>query len=104
MESTTTNPFQCMIGFVAKDFRHDNDEDVQQRDEFKQEVCYANGITLIVVPYWWNRTKESIAKTVHMARPDILVPPELLKGDAIVDSIPKQAPQKGIIEICSSFL
>jgi len=46
------------------------------------------GITLIVIPYWWNKSPESVAKMIHLARPDIPFPKELLAGDPIPNEIP----------------
>ncbi len=43
---------------------------VQQRDRTKELICINNGITLIVVPFWWDRTVESLVATIHDVRPD----------------------------------
>ncbi len=69
---------------------------VKQRDEVKQLLCDKNGITLIVVPYWWNKSMESVAQTIHMMRPDIKISPYLLKGDPISNYTPPQRNEKGI--------
>jgi len=46
------------------------------RDEDRRHACKSNGITLIEVPYWWHRDKESIIALLHHYRPDIVpVPP-----------------------------
>jgi len=42
-----------------------------QRDKLKQSICQLNGITLIVIPYWWNRSIESLAYAIREARPDL---------------------------------
>ena len=35
------------------------------------------GITLVEVPYWWDRTIESPAATIHQARSELIsLPPE----------------------------
>ena len=36
----------------------------QQRDEEKRALCAANNIKLIEVPYWWNRTQESLQEMI----------------------------------------
>jgi hypothetical protein len=41
------------------------------RDEEKVAACKASGITLIVVPYWWDKTRQSLAATLYKVRPDI---------------------------------
>ncbi len=63
-------------------FRHSSHK-VQHRDSQKQLVCERDGITLIVIPYWWNTKIESIAHAIHTIRPDIHIPASLLTGDAI---------------------
>ena len=37
----------------------------QQRDEEKRILCAANNIKLIEVPYWWNRTHESLQEIIN---------------------------------------
>lgn len=41
------------------------------RDEMKRNECKKHGITLIEIPYWWDKTKESLFATIHKSRPDI---------------------------------
>ncbi len=59
---------------------------VQERDRFKQLVCKNCGIHLIVVPYWWDKTVESVVHTIAAFRPDTQLP----EGDTIPMEIPKQ--------------
>jgi hypothetical protein len=47
--------------------------DTTERDNEKRQVCAQKGITLIEVPYWWDKTKRSLEATLHLARPDILL-------------------------------
>ncbi len=51
--------------------RFDKLEVVQQRDKAKQMICDAEGYTLVVIPYWWDKKLDSIVQTIHLARPDI---------------------------------
>ena len=37
----------------------------QQRDEEKRILCASNNIKLIEVPYWWNRTQESLREMIN---------------------------------------
>jgi len=37
----------------------------RERDSGKLEVCRSEGITVIEVPYWWRRDKESIVAILH---------------------------------------
>jgi len=40
-------------------------------DRQKRALCEARGITLIDVPYWWQREEQSLASTIASARPDL---------------------------------
>jgi len=46
---------------------------VQKRDIFKNSICKRDGITLIVVPYYWDKTIDSVAQAIRHARPDIVL-------------------------------
>jgi len=48
-------------------------EKVQKRDIFKNSICKRDGITLIVVPYYWDKTIDSVAQAIRHARPDIVL-------------------------------
>jgi hypothetical protein len=37
----------------------------------KAKFCKHSGITLITVPFWWDRRVESLAATIQKYRPDI---------------------------------
>eukprot|EP01124_Arcella_intermedia_P028018 TRINITY_DN5608_c0_g1_i1.p1 TRINITY_DN5608_c0_g1~~TRINITY_DN5608_c0_g1_i1.p1 ORF type:complete len:508 (+),score=131.08 TRINITY_DN5608_c0_g1_i1:7-1530(+) len=40
-----------------------------KRDEKKKQSCLEKGITLVTVPYWWDRKKESLCATLHQVLP-----------------------------------
>lgn len=42
-----------------------------ERDLKKQSLCQLHGITLILIPYWWDGDKESLGATLFRARPDV---------------------------------
>ncbi len=68
----------------------------QRQDQQKRSMCDAAGITLIVIPYWWNKKMETVAQTIQLARPDIVLPTHLLTGSAIsTTEIPQQREEKG---------
>ncbi len=73
--------------------RYDDVTAVQRRDKSKQIVCNTMGITLLVVPYWWDMKIESLAQTIHIARPDIVLPSSLLNM-AFSSAIPTKMPQQ----------
>eukprot|EP01114_Cavostelium_apophysatum_P018560 TRINITY_DN5768_c0_g1_i1.p1 TRINITY_DN5768_c0_g1~~TRINITY_DN5768_c0_g1_i1.p1 ORF type:complete len:326 (+),score=71.27 TRINITY_DN5768_c0_g1_i1:53-1030(+) len=45
------------------------------RDQDKKEACKANGVVLIEVPHWWDRTTESLVATVHQEAPNLVPHP-----------------------------
>ncbi len=76
---------------------YDDLNKVRKRDKMKQILCSTHGITLIVIPYWWNRTLESVAQMIRLSRPDIKIPLHYLKGNPIPNEVPKQLTSKGTI-------
>ncbi len=78
----------------------------QQRDTQKQKVCFSDGITLIIIPYWWDQQVESVTRTIHRLRPDISLPAAFLTGDPIPTEEPQTLIHKGmkyVPKLCSSF-
>jgi len=45
----------------------------QRRDNEKQHNCTKLGISLVEVPYWWQRDKESLLELLHKHRPDVVL-------------------------------
>jgi hypothetical protein len=45
----------------------------QIRDKEKQEACKKQGITLIPVPFWWDTKEKSLAATIQIYRPELLL-------------------------------
>ena len=43
-----------------------------QRDKEKKEICKQNGITLIEIPYWWDKQLSSLIATIHQQRKDLI--------------------------------
>lgn len=95
MENITTSLFQCIHSFYSFFSSHNDVELARHRDNLKKDLCVKNGISLIVVPYWWNSNVESIASTIHSVRPDIPIEPSLLTGDTIPTQIPPARREKG---------
>lgn len=42
-----------------------------ERDIGKATLCRSRGITLIMIPYWWNGERDSLSATLYCARPDV---------------------------------
>jgi len=55
--------------------------DQQIKDTEKKTQCEKYGITLIEVPYWWDKQRESLAATLRLQRPGLL--PEYNVAEAV---------------------
>lgn len=51
----------------------DSDENRKVKDEAKMKECSERGITLIQIPYWWNRTDAQLIQYIRSYRPDLLL-------------------------------
>ncbi len=59
----------------------------RQRDEEKRRTCKENEITLIEVPYWWNKEISSLAATIDNERKDLIFYP--INGEQPIPTIEK---------------
>ncbi len=41
----------------------------------KRMACAELGLTLITVPYWWDRQLSSLAASIQSKRPDVFIQP-----------------------------
>jgi hypothetical protein len=62
----------------------------QQRDKEKREVCQQKGITLIEIPYWWDKKTSSVIATIQQHRPDLIR--DRIGGDPIPMQNPEEIP------------
>jgi len=44
------------------------------RDEKKSALCQSKGISLIAVPYWWNKNRAALLASLIAVRPDLFDP------------------------------
>eukprot|EP01126_Amoeba_proteus_P021253 TRINITY_DN2152_c0_g1_i5.p1 TRINITY_DN2152_c0_g1~~TRINITY_DN2152_c0_g1_i5.p1 ORF type:complete len:459 (-),score=79.09 TRINITY_DN2152_c0_g1_i5:847-2223(-) len=44
---------------------------VWERDRLKTEACEKKGILLVQIPYWWDKSKESLSSTLHLVLPKL---------------------------------
>ncbi len=47
--------------------------EMKQRDEEKIEACSEAGITLVEVPYWWDKQPSSLAASIYQLRKDLVL-------------------------------
>jgi hypothetical protein len=50
------------------------------RDQQRRKFCKESGITLIEVPYWWDKSKDSLAHTIHLCRNDLIRRPTIFSS------------------------
>eukprot|EP01124_Arcella_intermedia_P021968 TRINITY_DN3174_c0_g1_i5.p1 TRINITY_DN3174_c0_g1~~TRINITY_DN3174_c0_g1_i5.p1 ORF type:complete len:431 (+),score=96.59 TRINITY_DN3174_c0_g1_i5:19-1311(+) len=67
------------------------------RDMRKKQRCAEEGITLLTIPYWWDRKKESLTATLHLFRPDIF-------PESQHDPIPLSPPEGSVGHIKSVMM
>jgi hypothetical protein len=60
----------------------------QRRDQAKLKFASQLGITLISIPFWWDKSSESLASTIQYYRPDIHL------QEKVVPPIPTEMPAK----------
>jgi hypothetical protein len=44
----------------------------KRRDQAKLNFASQVGITLISIPFWWDRSSDSLAATIQLKRPDLI--------------------------------
>lgn len=44
----------------------------KERDDEKRRACLERGITLVEVPFWWDKTKESLQNSIHQANKELI--------------------------------
>ena len=71
-----------------------------ERDEEKRVACKENGITLIEVPYWWDKEKSSLMATIHEKRQDLI---GIVSANPILIHPPIGFPKSKFILIFNSF-
>ena len=55
----------------------------RQLDKEKKEICFENGITLIEIPYWWDKQLSSLIATIHQQRKDQVFDYNFKEGNPI---------------------
>jgi hypothetical protein len=65
-----------------------------ERDDRKRNTSKERGISLIEIPFWWDRTESSLIATIHYFRPDI---PLSSSGKPIPQEIPKPLEKRQVL-------
>ena len=62
----------------------------KEKDEEKRKACKENGITLIEIPYWWDKEKPSLMATICERKPELVGTIIVSEG---ANSIPLEPPK-----------
>jgi len=62
----------------------------KQNDENKAKISRMNGITLINIPFWWDKQQNSLVATILKQRPDLFVSSAINLAESIPTEIPHQ--------------
>eukprot|EP00026_Physarum_polycephalum_P003234 Phypoly_transcript_03244.p1 GENE.Phypoly_transcript_03244~~Phypoly_transcript_03244.p1 ORF type:complete len:742 (+),score=88.29 Phypoly_transcript_03244:221-2446(+) len=68
--------YQDPYHYVTTWFNHVPRTDVIRKDRAKKEIARRHGLTLVVVPCWWDETESSLVATIDFHAPNLLVPKE----------------------------
>ncbi len=60
----------------------------KRNDKQKAEIAKKNGITLIEIPFWWDKTESSLLATIHLHRPDLMHEAMLSVAHAVPSDMP----------------
>ncbi len=72
MVNTTTSSVLCIfISYLFTYLQNHYSANIKDRDLKKKTVCKSLGITLITIPYWWDKKADSVATTIYVKRPDL---------------------------------
>ncbi len=74
MVLTTIQTIRCIYQFFKRSLStsYGSAANIQYLDNDKKRICEAHGITLIAIPYWWDRKVSSLAATIAHHRPDMI--------------------------------
>lgn len=71
--------------FVDVEYLGSSAESIKSLDRKKRQACQDVSITLIEIPYWWDRKKESIVATIRSIRNDLCKDIDIKGSVAISD-------------------
>lgn len=57
-----------------KEFIWMRQRDRQERDQEKRIECRRTGITLVEVPFWWDRKRDSLQNSIHLCNKNLIGP------------------------------
>ncbi len=98
MESNTIILLHCIPVFFLSYLQIYADvSQYQKRDKTKQLICIQHGITLLIIPYWWDGKIESVAQMIFPTRPDVVIPNLFLRGDVIPAEMPHKRRERTMV-------
>mmetsp|Transcript_20022 Transcript_20022/g.22278 ORF Transcript_20022/g.22278 Transcript_20022/m.22278 type:complete len:688 (-) Transcript_20022:161-2224(-) len=70
-----------------------------QADERKVEVAKAHGVTVVPIPYWWDRNIDTVKATIHYHRPDLMPKDQVPEGARpLIMDVDNFTPPGGAVE------
>jgi hypothetical protein len=63
----------------------------QLSDQLKKQYAIEEGVTLIPIPFWWDKSPASLAATIKSYRPDVHVPSTTGQASPIPPEMPTNA-------------
>eukprot|EP01114_Cavostelium_apophysatum_P018467 TRINITY_DN5712_c0_g1_i3.p1 TRINITY_DN5712_c0_g1~~TRINITY_DN5712_c0_g1_i3.p1 ORF type:complete len:458 (-),score=93.25 TRINITY_DN5712_c0_g1_i3:618-1991(-) len=87
---------------LYKDTKSEKYENQNRRDREKRRECEALGITMIEIPFWWDKTQDQLLATIKTKRPDIF--PNISIEETLIHSKPIPDELPSFIEIAQHFM
>jgi hypothetical protein len=96
--------YQGEVHYTNSNLLNSDQERIFEIDIEKKNACKNLGITLIEVPFWWDRQKETLAATIHQHRPDLIPDPGPYQPIPLKPLKPTPVLKKGNVEIHNLML
>jgi len=78
--------FQDMHHYASTWYNHQPRTQIEQKDTIKTSAVHSEGLTLLVIPCWWDAGYESLAGLICFRRPDLLPNLSVVTGPISLNS------------------
>eukprot|EP00026_Physarum_polycephalum_P006541 Phypoly_transcript_06589.p1 GENE.Phypoly_transcript_06589~~Phypoly_transcript_06589.p1 ORF type:complete len:413 (+),score=20.94 Phypoly_transcript_06589:184-1239(+) len=65
--------FQDAYHYMTTWYYQNPQEHIKHKDHIKKNMALQNGMTLIIIPCWWDSTVETLVATIDFHRPDLMI-------------------------------